>query len=257
MEAIQDQLSCNWSCLSVCLCFCLCVCVAVSSLALVRLVVIYTLWTSLITTRCVHWDSFINLLRKNSFQIQVSSVGSKSAKPSMVQIMACYFFFKLGSDISGTMQAHACILVNLKVYCLLRNFQLTIVSWKSLSQFTLEINIAVVTRLQIYVKVMTDQNRDNQFWFCMRYSQHKINRSTNFSQKIAILLQMTKWPWYSLSGSWKVKGHVATCKIKHMFVYVDNTNLPSILNDFQDIKHFVIFQLWPLKVRDFSWSCLS
>ena len=110
-----------------------------------------------------------------------------------------------------------------------------------------EINIAVVTRLQINVKVVTDQNRDNQFWFCLRYSQHKINRSTNFSKKIAISIKMTTWPWYLLLGSWKVKGHVATCKIKHMFVYVDNTNLTSILNGFQDFKYFLIFQLWPLR----------
>ena len=51
--------------------------------------------------------------------------------------------------------------------------------------------------------------------------------------------------------------YVAIWKIKYLFVYVLNTNLPSILYDFHNIEHFVIFQLWPLKVRDFSWSCPS
>ena len=53
-----------------------------------------------------------------------------------------------------------------------------------------------------------------------------------------------------LSRSWKVRSHTAIRKGIYMFIYVGNTNLVSIANSFQDIEHFVVFQLWPLEVRD-------
>ena len=53
-----------------------------------------------------------------------------------------------------------------------------------------------------------------------------------------------------LSRSWKVRSYTAIRKGIYVFIYFGNTNLVSIANDFQDIEYFVVFQLWPLDVRD-------